>query len=270
MASRTVCRQGPMRGVGHDEGAEAPRRVQGRAVIGTLVVALSATALALAAPAVTAGATRSRSHYSQHGQTVHVSTAKVAHVGTVLTTGAGLTLYHFEKDPVGHATCTAACAKIWPPYLAAKGAHVDGPKGVKGLSLIKVGGGHWQVAFDHVALYRFGGDKKKGQAKGQGFAGMWLVALKSGIPVEHAPAAAAPSPTTQPVTPTTQAPPTTAPPIAPAPTTPVTAPPTTAPPMAPAPTTPATAPPTPPPPPPPPPPLPTTTTTAPSGGGVGF
>jgi predicted lipoprotein with Yx(FWY)xxD motif len=244
-----------------DEGAEAPRHAHGHVVNGMLVAALSATALALAAPAVMAGATRA------HARTVEVSTAKVTHVGTVLTTGAGLTLYHFEKDPVGHATCTGACAKIWPPYLAAKGAHVKGPKGVKGLSLMKVGGGHWQVAFHHVALYRFDGDKKKGQAKGQGFLHMWFVALKSGIPASPAPAAAPPSPTTQPVTPITQAPPVTTTPVAPAPTTPATAPPTTTLPMVPAPTTPATAPPTTAPPPRPPT---TTTTSPPSGGGVSF
>jgi predicted lipoprotein with Yx(FWY)xxD motif len=231
---------------------------------------VSAAALTAAGPATTVGATRA------HAQTVEVSTAKVAHVGTVLTTGAGLTLYRFEKDPVGHATCSGACAKIWPPFLATKGAHVKGPKGVKGLSLIRVGGGHWQVAFDHVALYRFEGDKKKGQAKGQGFAGIWFVALKSGIPAMKLQPAAPPpatpatpatpaSPSTQPATPTTQPSATsTAPaepaPAEPAPTTPVTAPTPTTPPTAPPPPSPpmTTLPPA------------TTNTTAPSGGGVGF
>jgi predicted lipoprotein with Yx(FWY)xxD motif len=235
---------------------------------------VSAAALTAAGPAITAGATRA------HGGSVVVSTAKVAHVGTVLTTRAGLTLYRFEKDRAGHATCTGVCAKIWPPFLAAKGAHVKGPKGVKGLSVIKVTGGHEQVAFDHDPLYRFEGDKKKGQAKGQGFAGVWFAALKSGIPpVLHvAPAAPAPagspssapaSPTTLPATSTTQSPPATPsppdtmPPSGSAPATP-TEPPMTAPQAT-----------TPPPAPPPPPttttPPPTTTTTAPpSGGGVSF
>ena len=239
---------------------------------------VSAAALSAAGPAIPAGATRAR------GGTVEVSTAKVAHVGTVLTTGAGLTLYRFAKDPAGHATCTGACAKIWPPFLAAKGAHVKGPKGVKGLTVIKVGGGHRQVAFHDVALYRFEGDKKKGQAKGQGFAGVWFVALKSGIPpmVHVPPATPTPaSPTTLPATPTTQAPPATTAPAGPAPATPApatpAAPPMTTPPTAtPQPTPPTTTPPPPPPSPPPPPPptttLPPTTTptTAPSGGGVGF
>jgi len=83
-------------------------------------------------------------------------------VGTVLTTAAGLTLYRFTANPAGMSTCTGSCAKIWPPLLAAKGDHISGPRGVKGFSLIDVGGGHWQVAFHDVALYRFEGDAKKG------------------------------------------------------------------------------------------------------------
>ncbi len=223
-------------------------------------VALMGTSLVLAGPGGVAGATSSH-------QTVHISTAKVPSVGTVLTTSAGLTLYRFSNDPTGTATCTGACAKIWPPVLASKGAHIAGPKGVKGLSLIKVGS-HYQLAFHKVALYRFTGDKKKGQAKGQGVANAWFAVLKSGLPAT----AGAPAPVTPtPVTPTTttqapttqaptknQAPATTTPP--PASQTPVTQAPVTTPPTSP-PTTPPTAPPA------------TTTTTQPSsagGGGVSF
>ena len=38
------------------------------------------------------------------------------------------------------------------------------------------------MAFHHVALYRFAGDTKKGQAKGQDVGGTWFAVLKSGIP----------------------------------------------------------------------------------------
>ena len=80
-----------------------------------------------------------------------------------------------------------ACAKIWPPLRVTKGTHIEGPKGVKGLSLINVGDGHWQVAFHNVALYRFEGDTKKGQAKGQAVGGLWYAVLKSGIPCRGCP-----------------------------------------------------------------------------------
>jgi predicted lipoprotein with Yx(FWY)xxD motif len=216
------------------------RGYRGRLAAAALTGAvLAGTTLVLAGPAVTAGATSSK--------TIHLSTAKVASVGTVLTTGTGLTLYRYVKDPSGAATCTGACAKIWPPLLASKGSHIAGPKGVKGLSLIKVSGGHFQVAFHHVALYRFEGDTKKGQAKGQGVASSFFAVLKSGIPAAAPIAPPTTSPTTQ--APTTTTAPGTATTSPPATQTPVTqAPPTTTPPTQ---------------------PLTTTTTTQPSSGGGG-
>jgi predicted lipoprotein with Yx(FWY)xxD motif len=252
-------------------------RVWGQAVAGALSAAgLAAAALSLAlvlaAPAGSAAAATTTA------KTVKVSTATVAGVGTVLTTASGQTLYRFTMDSPGKSTCTGACAAIWPPLLAAKGAHVSGPHGVKGLSLLKVGNGHWQVAFDKLPLYRFEGDKKRGQAHGQNVEGVWFAVLKSGIPasaVAAAPAAtsttAPGASTTRPATPTTQAPhsnastganPTT-PTQAPTPaTTPATEPPTpvtSAP--APAPAPPTTTPTMPPPP---------TTPPTSSGGGGGY
>jgi predicted lipoprotein with Yx(FWY)xxD motif len=221
------------------------------------VVSASA-ALVAVGPAGVAGAT------SSHAKTIKVSTAKIANVGTVLTTANGLTLYRFTQDTTGTATCTGVCAKIWPPLLASKGAHISGPKGVKGLSLINVGNGHFQVAFHKVALYRYASDKKKGQAQGQSFEGKWFAVLKSGIPASATAGAVAPAPaptptatppagaTTQPTmqtTPTTQTHSstgsnTTAPTQAPTPPpSPTTTPPTSPPPTT-TPTTQAPAPPT--------------------------
>ncbi len=218
--------------------------------------------------AAPAGATTS------HAKTITVSTGTVPHIGTVLTTASGLTLYRFTEDGTGRSTCTGACAKIWPPLLASKGSHIKGPKGVKGLSLIRVGDGHWQVAFHNVALYRFEGDKKKGQANGQAVGGKWFAVLKSGIPpatassARSAPTSAPTSTSTQPVTSTTQgshvATPT-SPPASQMPATQSTSPPpTNPPPTSPPPTTtPTTSP--------PPTTTPTTTPTSTGGnGGVGF
>ena len=257
--------------------ASGAGRVWGQAAGALSAAGLAAAglslALVLAAPAASAGATTAT------GKTVKVSTAKVAGVGTVLTTSSGLTLYRFTKDSQGTSTCTGACATIWPPLLAPKGAHVSGPHGVKGLSLLKVGSGHFQVAFDKIPLYRYEGDKKKGQAHGQNVAGAWFAVLKSGIPASAVAAAPAASTTTapgaattQPVTPTTQAPhsnastganpaapaPATTPTPAPAPVTQQTTPVTSAP--APPTTTPPTSP---------PPPM-TTPTTPAGGGGYGY
>ena len=183
--------------------ARGARRVWGRAVAGTLsAIGLAAVSLSLAlvvaVPAAPAGATGS----GAHAKTVKISTAKVAGVGTVLTTASGLTLYRFSEDAPGTSTCTGACAKIWPPLLAAKGAHVAGPHGVKGFSLLKVTNGHWQVAFHKLPLYTFAADKKKGQAHGQNVGNVWFAVLKSGLPAS-ATANAAPVTSTTPTAPAT-------------------------------------------------------------------
>ena len=99
-------------------------RVWSRAVAGALSTAGMAAAalsiaLVLAAPAGSAGAETTT------GKTVKISTAKVTGVGTVLTSVSGLTLYRFTKDSPGTSTCTGACATIWPPLLAPKGAHLS-------------------------------------------------------------------------------------------------------------------------------------------------
>jgi predicted lipoprotein with Yx(FWY)xxD motif len=226
---------------------------------GVVAVMTVASGLVLATAPGVAGAS--------HAKVVKVGTATVPHVGVVLTTGSGLTLYHFLNNPPGQSTCTGACGKIWPPYLAPKGAHISGPRGVKGLSLVNVGNGHWQVAFHNTVLYRFEEDSKKGQAKGQGLIGKWFATMKSGI---AAPAAAGPAATVP--TSTTSAPPTTTQ----APHAGTTSPPAS---QAPPPSAPATIPQAPPPPPPTAPPAPTTTIAPPTttttsgaggGGGVGF
>jgi predicted lipoprotein with Yx(FWY)xxD motif len=127
--------------------------------------------LTLAAPA---GAHTSPSH------TLKLSTAKVAGIGTVLTTSSGRTLYRFTHDHGGKPSCTGACAQVWPPLLVPKGDHLAVPHGVKGLRAVHIGHGHLQVEFHGAPLYRFSGDAHKGQAKGQDVEGSWFAVLKSG------------------------------------------------------------------------------------------
>src|SRR5450755_4075426 len=204
------------------------RLVWGR---GAVMVAQSALVAATVAAAVMTPAGASTSH------TITIKTAQVPKVGLVLTTNAGLTLYHLTSDPTGTSTCTGACAQIWLPLLLPKGDHLQGPRGLKGLSTIHVAHGRRQVAFHGAALYHFTGDTRLGQAKGQGIEGMWFAVLKSGIPAAaHLAAPASPPVTTPPITPgttpaTTPTPsPATTPTMTPSAQPPMTQPPTTQPP----------------------------------------
>ena len=158
------------------------------------MVAQSALIGALLAAAVINPAGASTSH------AITIKTAQVPKVGLVLTTNAGLTLYHVTSDPTGTSTCTGACAQIWLPLLLPKGDHLQGPRGLKGFSTIHVAHGRRQVAFHGAALYHYTGDTKLGQAKGQGIEGMWFAVLKSGIPAAAHLSTPASPPASPPVT----------------------------------------------------------------------
>ncbi len=259
------------------EGALTAPRAAGAMVAAVALGAgaLFASTLAYPAPASAKGASS--------GAALVVKTEHVAKLGTVLTTGAGLTLYSYGVDPAGQATCTGACAKAWPPLLLPKGVtRIEAPHGVKGLTAIRVKGGRLQVFFHDHALYHFVSDTKKGEATGQGVENEWFAVLSDGkssavtsglraTPAGGGATSTSTSTSTSTTSPTaskavgtsTTSPPTTVPSVtksppatSPSPTTapPTTAPPTTVPPT----TTPPTSPPT------------TTTTTAPPTGGAGF
>jgi predicted lipoprotein with Yx(FWY)xxD motif len=144
--------------------------------------ALLASSATLAALALGVGALASSPPASakRADKAVAIKTVSVPKLGTVLATNAGLTLYRFTVDPVGKVTCTATCAKIWPPFVLPKGvSHIKAPHGVKGLSLVHVKGGRLQVFFHHQALYTFVNDKK-GNATGQGVENDWFAVLSNG------------------------------------------------------------------------------------------
>jgi predicted lipoprotein with Yx(FWY)xxD motif len=235
---------------GRSQGAPSAARLAAGLLAATLLPATAVVAFAAPASA---------------SKALTITTVKISSIGTVLASSSGHTLYRYMADPPGKATCTGSCAQLWAPLLLPKGVtHVKGPKGVKGLSTIKVAHGRLQVAIHREALYEFAGDTKKGQAKGQAVLGAWFAVLKNGATSSAAtPVTTAPGSTTTPTTAAKGATTTTRPMTTPTTTkTTTTSPPAT--------TTPPTSPPTTTTPPPPPPPPTTTTTTTPGGGGVGF
>jgi predicted lipoprotein with Yx(FWY)xxD motif len=95
-------------------------------------------------------------------------------LGLTLVDASGKTLYEFKPDPAGSSTCTGGCAQIWPPLTTTAATVVVG----KGLtaSLFKTVGSSKIVAIAGHPLYRFSGDAKAGDTKGEGFGGVWHVA----------------------------------------------------------------------------------------------
>jgi predicted lipoprotein with Yx(FWY)xxD motif len=215
-----------------------------------------------------------------------VSERTVGSLGPVLVDGNGQTLYVYATDRPGHVTCTGRCAAVWPPLLLPKG--VTKPVGPTSAALgtVRRPGGRFQVTSHRLPLYRYVGDRRAGQANGEGVEDTWFVATPTGHRPAATPSPSSTRPLTTPTTPTTttaplpaarsaSTPTTTAPPMPP----PTTVVPTTSP--APATTAPApaatpTPTPTPGPSPPPATTQPTSTTTTPpttappSGGGVAY
>src|ERR1019366_8589071 len=116
---------------------------------------------------------------------VLVSTTQRGSLGTVLIDQSGRALYRYSPDGTGKSTCTGGCDAAWPPLTVPAGTtHVAGKGGVSAsdLGTITRRGGTLQVTFEGMPLYRFSGDSKPGDSKGEGLFGTWFVVSTSTSP----------------------------------------------------------------------------------------
>ena len=90
----------------------------------------------------------------------------------MMTGDKGMTLYVFDKDAKDKSNCYDACAKLWPPYFA------KGKAKGEGWTEIKRKDGTKQWAYDGKPLYYYADDKKAGDAKGEGFKGVWHTVME--------------------------------------------------------------------------------------------
>lgn len=84
----------------------------------------------------------------------------------IYTDASGMSLYTYDKDAKDKSSCDGDCAVKWPPFKAAAGATAEG-----GWTLVKRTDGSMMWAFDGKPLYTYQGDKKAGEATGNGMAG---------------------------------------------------------------------------------------------------
>ena len=86
------------------------------------------------------------------------------HLGTVLTDGAGRTLYWYAEDTAAKADCTGSCASLWPALMGTPHA----ASGVKltGLGTLHRPDGSVQVTYKGHPLYTYADDSAPGQMKG--------------------------------------------------------------------------------------------------------
>jgi predicted lipoprotein with Yx(FWY)xxD motif len=147
-----------MTGVGSRKSRQSQRHGRGRATVAAIAVAgalvLPLVGVALAAATVTIGSASN----STLGKRVAVN-------------AQGRTLYALGGESRTHLICTSAeCLKFWPPVtVSSKSTKLKDGSGVRGkLGVIKRSGGILQVTLRGLPIYRFSGDKAKGQANGEG------------------------------------------------------------------------------------------------------
>ncbi|WP_172890883.1 COG4315 family predicted lipoprotein [Actinoplanes derwentensis] len=119
---------------------------------------------------------------SEELTTTSLTSKKVKLMGTTVQDQDGFVLYRFDKDEDDPAksNCNGDCAKIWPAALTN-----DGEPTLKGVDKSLVGtvtraDGTKQLTLKGWPLYRYIGDKKPGQWKGQNVSGTWFVIQPNG------------------------------------------------------------------------------------------
>lgn len=106
-----------------------------------------------------------------------VRAAPVPSLGNVLVTATGRTLYHTSAEPKDIIKCTGMCAADWPPFLIPLGEKPVAGPGIRASLLGTVTRGHrmLQITYAGMPLYLYSGDKKAGDANGEGVGGVqWL------------------------------------------------------------------------------------------------
>ena len=91
----------------------------------------------------------------------------------VLTNGAGMTLYVFDRDEPGSgkSACSGQCATNWPPQLAGGDSIAFGK-----YTIVTRDDGTKQWAYNGRPLYAWSKDRKPGDRTGDNFNNAWHVA----------------------------------------------------------------------------------------------
>lgn len=91
----------------------------------------------------------------------------------IVTDAKGMTLYTFDKDTKNVSNCTGQCLVNWPPFVVSGQAQSSLPAN---LGTFKKPDGSMQYTWKGMPLYYYIGDKKAGDATGDGVGGVWHVA----------------------------------------------------------------------------------------------
>ena len=116
---------------------------------------------------------------------VAISAFEHPELGTILTDGRGGALYLFTMDTRSNSNCSSGCVETWPPLVTlGEPAAGEGVDGIRLLSITREDGS-LQVTYNGWPLYRFSGDEKPSDAKGQNVNNTWFVVSTAGGPIQN-------------------------------------------------------------------------------------
>lgn len=139
-------------------------------------------ALAGAAGFAVAGFTGLALGKSSHTTLKSSQSAKLSE--TIAVDAKGRTVYELRPETTKHLLCTSkACFQFWPPLtVKSKKVKLSKATGIKGKLGLLHRDGFFQVTLGGRPLYRYAGDKARGDVNGQGivtFGGTWHVVTAS-------------------------------------------------------------------------------------------
>lgn len=108
-------------------------------------------------------------------------------LGAILTDATGRTVYLFEKETGTKPACYGACTQGWPPLLTSGTPAAGAGVSASLLGTVKRTNGTVQVTYAGHPLYRFVGDAKPGDVKGEdvtAFGASWYMISPAGKKVE--------------------------------------------------------------------------------------
>jgi predicted lipoprotein with Yx(FWY)xxD motif len=104
----------------------------------------------------------------------------------VLVDSKGMTLYTFDADTTaGKSVCNAGCDTTWPAVTVTGTATYGSKVDASLFSTFTREDGSMQLAVDGHPLYHYAQDTKAGDAKGQGFGGVWYVVGADGKKIDQ-------------------------------------------------------------------------------------
>jgi predicted lipoprotein with Yx(FWY)xxD motif len=130
-----------------------------------------------------------------------VGLAEHSSLGSILTAGAGMSLYLFDNDTPGMSNCSGGCLESWPALLINHGTAAL--KDVTGtLGTITRGDGSVQVTVNDMPVYYWANDAAAGDAGGHSLGSVWWLLNAEGNAIRQMAEASqiqTPTPTTVPV-----------------------------------------------------------------------